>query len=101
MAGVYSLAKVTVTTSGTNITMGPPDITGTLKLDASGGYTLDVTGGGAPETDSGTFTVSDSTIAFFSHEGGSDTGTISDGGRKITITGAFEGMVAVIEFVRT
>jgi len=97
MAGVYSLTKVTYTTTGTDITMGPPDITGSLNLTSVGGFTFEVSGGGQTERLSGTFTVSDSTIILST----GDTGNIDDGGRKITLVGTFDGGAATIEFIKT
>lgn len=97
MAGVYALTKVTLTTSGSNISMGPPDITGTLNLTSAGDFTFQVSGGGETERLSGTYSVNESTIILST----GDTGTIEDGGRKITLIGTFDGGAATIEFIKT
>ena len=99
MAGVYTPTKVTYTEGGITVTLVPPDISGTLNLTAVGTYTVDLTMGGTRETFSGTYAISGDTIIFDGD--GSEHGTITDDGRKISITGVDEGQAIFIEFIRS
>jgi hypothetical protein len=81
--GTYVLAEAT---DGVN-TATPPAINGYVTL-TDGTYTLVLTALGRTISDTGTYTVSGSTITFVPSSGPSTDGELSDGNNTITITTA-------------
>jgi hypothetical protein len=81
--GTYVLAEAT---NGVN-TATPPAVNGYVTL-ADGTYTIVLTAFGQTISDTGTYTISGSTITFVPSSGPSTDGELSDGNKTLTVTTA-------------